>query len=935
MTSNASAVHAFYFAYYGRPADPAGLAFWAQQLVDADGDFSQVVQAFADAPEAVVRFGATDPATHIARIYEELFDRAPDRAGLEFWAGAIAQGRMSLADAALGILRGAQGADAALAQLRQGALESFTAEVAASGVDYTGYAAIDAARVLAKAVTPAASGADIAAMVKATARLADVAHDRPQVVAALAAGASLAGLFDTARGQAEPVALVQVLAAVAGLAEEGGPAALAALLRGGGIASMLKAIPAGTSLADVARALAEGGLAGAIGVVYPPAPEPTPTPGGHHVGFAAIAFDTSGTDTNLHKDAGVVLTRVADFTVSGTEPGAMIDYLVRDGDAAAWTSTKPMLDEGLNVFSVRQTDAAGNVAVREVKVKLDLTAPGATIEAATIGQAAGTSASVEGSNAALATNLRFATVEATLSASLAADEKVQYSLDGGASWSSQGVSVQATTVTIAGIATSGNPTLLLRVLDAAGNGGAQASRGIVYDNVAAAVRLELDDGSSGSDIVTTDGSYSLADALEPGARAEYSLTGFDGDWSADKPVAQPGLNTIHVRQLDAAGNVSAATSLSFTLRIPVELSFAGVQDGAGKGAVTGLSRDDVVFAYTGELAQDDQVWAKLGDGAGVRLGVIDTAARTITLHDVDVAADPLIQVQAIDGAGYASNVARISIDGADGAPLTTRATPDGLLVTSQVAGQLFAQDKNGNETGLQIVGGGGSIGAGQTVLVGAQVSTTFPGTVLVRTADGVVRDGGGRMYGFDTDRGVGYSHATPNTTYFGFKGDDWIAGSAQVETMYGGEGNNTLTGGAGADRLDVSQGSNTLRYLDADTMASGIDVVAFAPNAGDNPLAQRFDFASVPLALYQANGVANPADLSESALLAALNAVYRDEAGDAGAAAIVVHFLNGDSYLAADTGDGVLDTADYVVKLVGAIPNASLDGTAVVFGPGA
>ena len=57
MASNyASTVNAFYLAYYGRPADPAGLAFWSMQLERANGDFSQLIDAFAKSEEATVRF---------------------------------------------------------------------------------------------------------------------------------------------------------------------------------------------------------------------------------------------------------------------------------------------------------------------------------------------------------------------------------------------------------------------------------------------------------------------------------------------------------------------------------------------------------------------------------------------------------------------------------------------------------------------------------------------------------------------------------------------------------------------------------------------------------------------------------------------------------------------------------------------------------------
>ena len=75
------------------------------------------------------------------------------------------------------------------------------------------------------------------------------------------------------------------------------------------------------------------------------------------------------------------------------------------------------------------------------------------------------------------------------------------------------------------------------------------------------VALVRDTGLSTSDRITSDGR--LLVASEPGARIQYSMNG-GLRWS---PVfqAKPGRNTVHVRQIDAANNVSPTTTFSFTL----------------------------------------------------------------------------------------------------------------------------------------------------------------------------------------------------------------------------------------------------------------------------------------------------------------------------------------------------------------------------------
>ena len=39
-------IQSLYVAYYGRPADPAGLEFWANLLDQAEGDLSGIINAF-------------------------------------------------------------------------------------------------------------------------------------------------------------------------------------------------------------------------------------------------------------------------------------------------------------------------------------------------------------------------------------------------------------------------------------------------------------------------------------------------------------------------------------------------------------------------------------------------------------------------------------------------------------------------------------------------------------------------------------------------------------------------------------------------------------------------------------------------------------------------------------------------------------------------
>src|SRR5258707_10952995 len=74
--------------------------------------------------------------------------------------------------------------------------------------------------------------------------------------------------------------------------------------------------------------------------------------------------------------------------------------------------------------------------------------------------------------------------------------------------------------------------------------------------------LTTDSGSSNSDHITNVGALSLS-GIESGATVEYSTNGGTTWTTSFTPIEGP--NAVLVRQTDVAGNVSSATSLSFTL----------------------------------------------------------------------------------------------------------------------------------------------------------------------------------------------------------------------------------------------------------------------------------------------------------------------------------------------------------------------------------
>ena len=347
-----STVNSLYLAFFGRPADPAGLAFWSKQLANNNGDLTTITPFFANSEEAQVRFGTGTVASRIDEIYEQLFNRAPDAAGRAFWTNAVEKGNATLADASIAILKGAQGIDQTLSNLRQQAADAFTAAVDASGSAYNGYASIEAARMLVHTVTLDVTTADLNTLVKAAVSFADTATKTPQVVEAIATGSTLLALFDTTRGAADPVALAQALADTA-KAAAGDPVTLASLLRGGGMAQVLKVMPANATLKDVVKALAEGGLPAAVEVVYPTTPATPAT--NLKLAFASVTQgegDSRVDNVTREKDVVVKFT----YTGDDLRAGQNFEYSL---DGVHWSQKYLKVDTSANIVTIGDVGLAG------------------------------------------------------------------------------------------------------------------------------------------------------------------------------------------------------------------------------------------------------------------------------------------------------------------------------------------------------------------------------------------------------------------------------------------------------------------------------------------------------------------------------------------------------------------------------------------------
>ena len=72
-----------YVAYYGRPADPVGQAYWAGRMDAEGGSLDAIIDAFGHSGEFNQRYGDLSYTDVVTRIFQQALNREPDQAGLD------------------------------------------------------------------------------------------------------------------------------------------------------------------------------------------------------------------------------------------------------------------------------------------------------------------------------------------------------------------------------------------------------------------------------------------------------------------------------------------------------------------------------------------------------------------------------------------------------------------------------------------------------------------------------------------------------------------------------------------------------------------------------------------------------------------------------------------------------------------------------------
>lgn len=157
-------IQKMYIAYFGRPADPIGLEFWANKVDAAAGNTDAVINGFAASTESQALFGNKTSAEKINAIYTYLFNRPAEPAGLTYWVQKLDNGEISQAGAMYTILSNAGAGDVDAITNKLAVAKAFTAalDTNAEILGYSGAAAADVARNYLQTVNSTAATKDAA-----------------------------------------------------------------------------------------------------------------------------------------------------------------------------------------------------------------------------------------------------------------------------------------------------------------------------------------------------------------------------------------------------------------------------------------------------------------------------------------------------------------------------------------------------------------------------------------------------------------------------------------------------------------------------------------------------------------------------------------------------------------------------------------------------
>ncbi|WP_334187495.1 DUF4214 domain-containing protein [Noviherbaspirillum sp.] len=141
-------VQKLYVAFFNRPGDAVGVANWEEVLTKNGGNVAAVAAAFGGSSEYTSLFAGKSVEAIVDTLYQNLFGRPAEAAGLLHWSKLVANGSVTVANLALTLANSAQGTDMDVINNKIAAAVAFTnaCDTREELIGYSGLAANEVSR---------------------------------------------------------------------------------------------------------------------------------------------------------------------------------------------------------------------------------------------------------------------------------------------------------------------------------------------------------------------------------------------------------------------------------------------------------------------------------------------------------------------------------------------------------------------------------------------------------------------------------------------------------------------------------------------------------------------------------------------------------------------------------------------------------------------
>ena len=135
LLSQQELIAKIYIGYFGRAAEPAGLATAYNNILRNNQTMADFAMSLSTQTEAMNRYAylntptvGLDPASFVNRVYQTLFNRDAEPEGLAYWVGRLRGGEVP-GQFILDVILGAQGGDVTILNLKKDAANAYAAAV--------------------------------------------------------------------------------------------------------------------------------------------------------------------------------------------------------------------------------------------------------------------------------------------------------------------------------------------------------------------------------------------------------------------------------------------------------------------------------------------------------------------------------------------------------------------------------------------------------------------------------------------------------------------------------------------------------------------------------------------------------------------------------------------------------------------------------------